>query len=83
MRERFALAKLAEEDALIDLLKVARVTFVEGLLLHAFRTSTDKVGLRASVQKHMALLGPYASKADIVRAILTRAEAAMKFKVNV
>ena len=66
-----------------DLARTARIIFTEGLLLHAFRTSADKVALRGNVQKHLKHLGHGATKADIVGALRTRADAALLFKVQV
>jgi len=83
-REKFCVAQPLENEAKWEATaRLARVTFVEGLLIHAFVSATDKVSLRTSVQGNLKLLGKRIPKADLVPAVRAGAEAAMQSKVNV
>ena len=79
MRSRFSIEERPKESDWHNLICLARCTYVEGLLLHDFRTADTKVSLRTAVQKHIAMLGE-GSVQSLVPAIQTRVNQAIKFK---
>ena len=81
-REKFGIGGAhRSEDEWASTAKLARCTFVEGLLIHAFKAARDKVTLRNQVQKHLKLLGNGATKDDLAPCLRIRADRALKFQI--
>lgn len=81
-REKFGIGGAhRSEDEWASTAKLARCTFVEGLLIHAFKAPRDKVTLRNQVQKHLKLLGNGATKDDLAPCLRIRADRALKFQI--